>query len=792
MDTSFNHNNQNLPQSGKDCEAIESIQCLQRRLEANEARNCCLLEIVPQIVWLAEVNGAITYFNQRWYEYTGLTATESLGWEFLKALHPEDHDSLRDSYITDFPCFANADAHQLATAAQTPVLSNGILGSKKPQSYELACRILGADGTYRWFVGQRTSVIGAEGQLLEWIGTYTLMGQPEQYLVASWKKSAEAQTPTAKSSKYQRQLSSQLAVANQQEANLQARQQVANNTAELAQQRLRTLVNEVSQLIVWEAEATTEQFTFVSQSAERLLGYPVEQWLKEPDFWVNLIHPEDRQWTVALWRKEMGQSRDYELEYRCLAADKRVVWLRDRAYIVRDDQGQVHKRRGLMVDITLAKLVEAELQVHMRQQAVVAQLGRAALWGTEVSTLIDEGVSLVCQTLAVEYCKVLELLPDENGLRIRAGVGWQPGLVGQAIIDASPNTQAGYTLYYRKPVVVEDLHRETRFRGSSLLHDHNIVSGMSVLIEAIPQEETWESTSANISYRPFGVLGAYTSKRRVFSRNDVDFLQSVANVLAVAIKCQQANEALEKAKAQLAQTTAILNQTTTALEKRNSELDQFAYVTSHDLKAPLRAIANLSQWIEEDLSDQLNEENLHQMQLMRGRVHRLEALIDGLLQYSRAGRLKSPPERVDVGVLLTQIIDTLTPPVQFTLEVAPEMPTLVTERLPLQQVFTHLIDNAIKHHPSPDGRVEIGCQELEDAYEFSVADNGAGIAPQFHEKVFAIFQTLQARDTVENTGVGLAIAKRIVENKGGTIRLESQEGQGAKFCFTWPKKLSGS
>jgi signal transduction histidine kinase len=386
----------------------------------------------------------------------------------------------------------------------------------------------------------------------------------------------------------------------------------------------------------------------------------------------------------------------------------------------------------------------------------------------------------------------LELLPDENGLRIRAGVGWQPGLVGQAIIDASPNTQAGYTLYYRKPVVVEDLHRETRFRGSSLLHDHNIVSGMSVLIEAIPQEETWESTSANISYRPFGVLGAYTSKRRVFSRNDVDFLQSVANVLAVAIKCQQANEALEKAKAQLAQTTAILNQTTTALEKRNSELDQFAYVTSHDLKAPLRAIANLSQWIEEDLSDQLNEENLHQMQLMRGRVHRLEALIDGLLQYSRAGRLKSSLERVDVGVLLAQIIDTLTPPVQFTLEVVPEMPTLVTERLPLQQVFTHLIDNAIKHHPSPEGRVEIGCQELEDAYEFSVADNGAGIAPQFHEKVFAIFQTLQARDTVENTGVGLAIAKRIVENKSGTIRLESQEGQGAKFCFTWLKKLSGS
>ena len=788
MDTSFNHNNQKLSQSSKDLEAKKSIQHLQQRMESNEARNRCLLEILPQIVWLADVGGAITYFNQRWYEYTGLSAKDSLGWEFLKAIHPEDHALLRDSYLTEFPFLANAAPSQLATTSQTLALNESILGAKKSQSDELTCRLLGADGTYRCFVGQRTPVIGAEGQVLEWIGIYTLVGQPEQYSVPFWQNSANVQTQTEQSSKSQRQLSTQLAVAHQQQVNLQARQQVAHKATDLTQQRLRNLVNEVSQLIIWEAEATTDQFTFVSQSAERLLGYPVEQWLKEPDFWVRLIHPEDRQWTVALCRKEMGQGRDYELEYRCLAADKRIVWLRDRAYIVRDNQGQVCKRRGLMVDITLAKLVEAELQVHMRQQAVVAQLGQAALWGTEISTLMDEGVSLVCQTLAVEYCKVLELLPDQTGMQIRAGVGWQPDLVGQVIIDASPTTQAGYTLHCRQPVVVEDLQHETRFQGSSLLHNHNIVSGMSVLIEAISHEESSDNTSANTSYRPFGVLGAYTSKQRVFSRNDVDFLQSVANVLAVAIKCKQANEALENAKAQLAETTTILNQTTTALEKRSSELDQFAYVTSHDLKATLRAIANLSQWIEEDLSNQLNEENLHQMQLMRGRVHRLEALIDGLLQYSRAGRLKSQPERVDVGDLLTHVIDALSPPAQFTFEIVPEMPTFVTERIPLEHVFTHLIGNAIKHHPWRNGRVKISSQVLEDVYEFAVTDNGAGIAPEFHKKIFIIFQTLQSRDTVENVGVGLAIAKRIVENKGGTIRLESQEGQGATFCFTWPTR----
>jgi signal transduction histidine kinase len=405
---------------------------------------------------------------------------------------------------------------------------------------------------------------------------------------------------------------------------------------------------------------------------------------------------------------------------------------------------------------------------------------------------MDASVSLVSQALAVEYCKVLELLPDGNGMRLRAGVGWQEGVVGQAIIEASPNTHAGYTLHSRQPVLLEDLRREIRFRGSPLLHDHNIISGLSVIIEATPNKESWNSSEANTSYRPFGVLGAHTSRRRSFSRSDVDFLQSVANVLGAAIESQQANEALYNTRAQLAKTTAALNQTTAALERRNCELDQFAYVTSHDLKAPLRAIANLSQWIEEDLSDQLNEENLHQMQLLRGRVYRLEALIEGLLQYSRAGRLKTKPERVDVEALLRQVIETLTPPAQFTIEVAPGMPTLLTERLPLQQVFTHLIDNAIKHHPQLNGRVKISVQERSDAYEFAVADDGAGIAPQFQEKVFVIFQTLKARDIAENTGIGLAIVKRIIESKGGTIRLESQEGRGATFCFAWPKPLSSS
>ncbi|MCA1992169.1 MAG: PAS domain S-box protein [Coleofasciculus sp. S288] len=251
---------------------------------------------------------------------------------------------------------------------------------------------------------------------------------------------------------------------------------------------------------------------------------------------------------------------------------------------------------------------------------------------------------------------------------------------------------------------------------------------------------------------------------------------------------KQAEGALRSRAEELARMTAVLAQTTASLEKRNTELDQFAYIVSHDLKAPLRAIANLSQWIEEDLEAQLTETTRYQMDLMRSRVHRMEALINGLLQYSRVGRLQTELEWVDVGELLAQVIDSLAPPPEFTITVMPNMPTLITERLPLGQVFANLISNAIKHNPRSDGQVTISVNEQTDFYEFFVTDNGPGIEPVFHEKVFLMFQTLQPRDKVENTGVGLAIVKKIIEDKGETISLDSQLGQGATFRFTWSKQ----
>jgi PAS domain S-box-containing protein len=224
-----------------------------------------------------------------------------------------------------------------------------------------------------------------------------------------------------------------------------------------------------------------------------------------------------------------------------------------------------------------------------------------------------------------------------------------------------------------------------------------------------------------------------------------------------------------------------------ALARSNQELDQFAYVASHDLKAPLRGIANLSAWIEEDLAENLNKENRQQMALLRGRVHRMEALIDGILQYSRAGRVKARPEPIDTGALVHDVLELIAPPKSIAITVAPDLPTVKAEKVPLQQVFMNLLGNAIKHAGSSDPRVEVSWEDAGPFYEFTVQDHGQGIAPQYHERIFGIFQTLEARDKVEGTGIGLSVVQKIVEAKGGRVWVESDIGRGAKFRFLWPK-----
>lgn len=228
------------------------------------------------------------------------------------------------------------------------------------------------------------------------------------------------------------------------------------------------------------------------------------------------------------------------------------------------------------------------------------------------------------------------------------------------------------------------------------------------------------------------------------------------------------------------------------LESANEELKNFAYVVSHDLKAPLRAIGSLADWVVTDYADKFDDEGKAQMHLLLSRVRRMDGLIDGILQYSRIGRVKEASVAVDLGQLVPEVIDMLSPPANIAITLDNPLPTVLAERTRLQQVFQNLLSNAIKYMDKPEGRIRIGCVAAGNKWKLSVADNGPGIEERHFERIFQLFQTLAPRDRVESTGVGLALVKKIIELYGGEVWVESKVGEGSTFFFTLPRSATAT
>lgn len=230
-----------------------------------------------------------------------------------------------------------------------------------------------------------------------------------------------------------------------------------------------------------------------------------------------------------------------------------------------------------------------------------------------------------------------------------------------------------------------------------------------------------------------------------------------------------------------------LREKTEKLQAINKQLDEFVYIVSHDLKAPLRGIASLANFIEDDLGANPNPAIADTLNMMKSRCSRMQNLIDAILHYSRMGNTNGTPEPVDINELLKGIMELLIVPSHIKVTIQPDMPVVMAERVKLHEIFQNLISNGIKYNNKEQGTVDVSFKDLGDRYEFAITDNGAGIKEEHHEKIFGIFQTLQPKDKVESTGIGLTIVKKLVEQKGGKITLVSKPGEGSAFKFTWKK-----
>ncbi|MFZ5515121.1 MAG: ATP-binding protein [Candidatus Zhuqueibacterota bacterium] len=257
------------------------------------------------------------------------------------------------------------------------------------------------------------------------------------------------------------------------------------------------------------------------------------------------------------------------------------------------------------------------------------------------------------------------------------------------------------------------------------------------------------------------------------------FLNHVAEKIAVSYHSTrsriQITELLKKTQSQA-----------TELNQVNKELNDFAFIVSHDLKAPLRAIRSLANWLATDYADTFDCEGKDQIQLLMNRVERMHELINGVLQYSRVGRISEHVESVDLNAVTHEVIDLIGPPPYITIEIENTLPTISIERTRIAQVFQNLVSNAIKFMDKPAGAIKIGSADHDGFVKFYVADNGPGIEEKYFTKIFQIFQTLHSRDEIESTGVGLTLVKKIVEMYGGEVWVESIVGTGSTFYFTLP------
>lgn len=346
-------------------------------------------------------------------------------------------------------------------------------------------------------------------------------------------------------------------------------------------------------------------------------------------------------------------------------------------------------------------------------------------------------------------------LPDISGLEVCRRIKNDPKLTSTLVLQIS----ASY---------VEGKHRALGLEGGA----------DNYLTEPVEPDELVASIKALLRLRE--------TEEKLRRANEA-LAEEVAHRTALAEENARLYEQTRALNAELEQ--KVLERTA-MLENSLQEMDQFIYAVSHDFKSPLRGIDQLARWINEDTGEVLPESSRGHLLKIRGRVKRMETLLNDLLIYSRLGRhyYNKNVEPVDTGLLVKEMVHLLAPPPDFAIVVEENMPTLMTYRPLLEYVFRNLIANALKHHHRAKGRIQVSARELDHFIEFSVSDDGPGIDPAFHERIFQVFQVLQPRDQVEGSGMGLPIVKRAVESQGGTITVDSAEGQGATFRFTWPKR----
>lgn len=468
-------------------------------------------------------------------------------------------------------------------------------------------------------------------------------------------------------------------------------------------------------------------------------------------------------------------------------------------------KGQLTSQK-LISSVTHA-LTERKLQIQLeRQQQQRELLTRVALnisHSVELPQILQVAVEGVREILGCDRALVYRLNHEMSGTIVAESVlpAW-PAIIGRQIENKDlQQEQASQIEAYLQghPLAIANIDKSVHLTASRLqiLKQLQVKSVLTIPIifrEVLPSSEP----------TLWGLLIAHHCQTlHEWQPDELNLLDGLSTQMAIAIQQTELvsslkvtlehqkiiKHQLQDRVIEVEQTNLYLSQTTRLLEERNQELYELSYIVSHDLQTPLRGIGNLTEWLIEDLDDQgqIPLENKRHLELIQSRFLQMNELIRGLLECAKAGKEHIDSTPVNISQLLAEVVEFLMPPKELQIQFSADLPTIETQSLLLKQVLCNLIDNAIKYHDKANGKVKILVKNRKSLLQFTIVDDGLGIAQEHHEEIFGIFKKLAKHDNKKGRGIGLAIVKKIVEGQGGSVWVESELGKGSSFSFTWLK-----
>jgi PAS domain S-box-containing protein len=435
------------------------------------------------------------------------------------------------------------------------------------------------------------------------------------------------------------------------------------------------------------------------------------------------------------------------------AKDGAYYWVDTSIAPILGPDGRPAKYISVRFPITERQQAEEELQERAKQQSVLTILSQEALANPDLRSLFDTAAALLSQTLNVEYCAVLKLLPAGKEFQYEAGVGLKQAFKSKTKIPAGrTQSLAGFTLASGEAVTIEDLTNEARFAGTMLLHDHSVVSGAGVIIHGTDG--------------PFGILEVLSTQKRMFSSEDIDFIQAVANLLANAARNQ--------------------------LDKRK---DEFLGIASHELKTPLTSIKTYTQLLQAHAAKLQDQHAELLLAKVDGQINRLTELIDDLLDISRinAGKIEYKDEEFELSRVVEEVVEEqqlMCRKHRIDLHRHGYLPVF-GDKYRIGQVITNLITNAAKYSPDSD-KIIVTTEQQHGKAVVSVEDFGVGVPETEQNHIFERFYQgdgVKRNDFPGGLGLGLYISSDIIKRHHGHIWVESEEGKGARFAFSLPTQV---